>query len=45
MITAKKPILGKISLQKVNLAEDYSQKDQKNFKKRSTSDTIGVHYI
>ena len=31
----------KISLQKVDLAEDYTQKVQENFKKRSTSDTIG----
>ena len=41
MITANKPILGKISLQKVDLGEDYTQKVQENFKKRPTSDTIG----
>ena len=28
MLTAKKPILGKISLQKVDLGEDYTQKVQ-----------------
>ena len=31
---SKKPILGKISLQKVDLGEDYTQKVQENFKKR-----------
>ena len=35
---SKKPILGKISLQKVDLGEDYTQKVQENFKKRSISD-------
>ena len=34
-------ISGKISLQKIDLGEDYTQKDQENFKKLSTSDTIG----
>ena len=33
-------ILIKISLQKVDLGEDYNQKVQENFKKRSTSDAI-----
>ena len=31
----------KISQQKVDLGEDYTQKVQENFKKRSTSDTTG----
>ena len=34
------PILVKISLQKVDLGDDYTQKFQVNFKKRFTSDTI-----
>ena len=42
MITADKLVLVRISLQKVDLGEDYTQKVQENFKKRSTSDTIGV---
>ena len=37
---ANKLILGKISQHKVDLAEDYTQKVQENFKKRCTSDTI-----
>ena len=41
MITANKTILGKISLQKENLEEDYTQKFQENFKRRSTSATKG----
>ena len=41
MITANKPILVKISQQKVDLGEDYTQKVQENFKKHSTSNTIG----
>ena len=41
MITEHKPILGKISLKKVDLAEDYAQKVQENFKHHSTSDTTG----
>ena len=40
MITASKPIRGKISQQKVDLGEDYTQKVQENFKKSSTSDII-----
>ena len=40
VITANKPISGLISLQIVDLGEDYTQKVQENFKKLSTSDTI-----
>ena len=40
IITANKPILVKISQQKVDLGEDYTQKVQENIKKRSTCDTI-----
>ena len=40
MITGSKLILVRISLQKVDLGEDYTQKVQENFRKRSTSDTI-----
>ena len=41
MIIANKLILVKICLQKVDLGEDYTQKVKENFKKHSTSDTIG----
>ena len=34
-------MLVKINKKKVDLAEDYTKKVQENFKKRSTSDTIG----
>ena len=40
-MTPNKRILVKIRLQKVDLSEFYIQKEQKNFKKRSSSNTIG----
>ena len=41
IISPNKHILVKIRLEKVDLGEVYIQKEQENFKKRSSSDTIG----
>ena len=41
MISPNKLILAKIRLEKVDLGEVYIQKEQENFKKRSSSSTIG----
>ena len=45
IISPNKHILVKIRLEKVDLGEVYIQKEQENFKKRSSSNTIGGHYI
>ena len=44
IITPKKLILVKIRLEKVGLSAVYIQKVQENFKRRSGSNTKGVHY-
>ena len=41
IISPNKHILVKIRLEKVDLGEVYIQKEQENFKKRSTSNTLG----
>ena len=41
IISPNKHILVKIRLEKVDLGEVYIQKEQENFKKRSSSNTIG----
>ena len=41
IISPNKHILVKIRLEKVDLGEVYIQKEQENFKKRSSSYTIG----
>ena len=41
IISPKKLILVKIRLEKVDLGEVYIQKEQENFKKRSSSNTVG----
>ena len=41
----KKNIQVNIRLENVDLGEVYIQKEQENFKNRSSSNTIGGHYI
>jgi len=45
IISPNKHILVKIRPKKVDLGVVNIQKEQKNFKKRSSSNTIGGHYI